>query len=397
VTTAAKPELISTRDERELAKLRQLSARVGVNPLLVQASNGNTSIKLDATMWIKASGKLLANAAQEEIFLAVNLLDESDMARAGSSADLCPSIETPMHTAIPHRVVIHVHSINAIAWAIRTDGRPEIEDRLEGLRWQWIPYAASGKPLAREVGKAVTCAPETDVFILGSHGLVVCGQDCDSAGKLLAEVDWRLAIPPRKIPVADVTALKTSMARFPGWQIPDDGALHALATDALCRKILKDGVLYPCQATFLGQTMPVIAPETLESGFVEWLAAHERIPPFVAVAGMGVIVSEKITAAERVTLRGLAEVTLRPAGTACLRYLSAAEVAEVLHIGAHGAEKVPATREKVFVPLEVPVEVVGWEQERRIRYSINACAAWLGSHARRLSPWSATQRSARGI
>jgi len=33
----------------------QLSARVGSDPLLVQASNGNTSIKLDGILWIKAS------------------------------------------------------------------------------------------------------------------------------------------------------------------------------------------------------------------------------------------------------------------------------------------------------------------------------------------------------
>ena len=35
------------------------SARVGNNPLLVQAGSGNTSIKLDGVLWIKASGKWL--------------------------------------------------------------------------------------------------------------------------------------------------------------------------------------------------------------------------------------------------------------------------------------------------------------------------------------------------
>ena len=27
-----------------------------------------------------------------------------------------------MHAVMPHRVVIHVHSVNAIAWAVRRDG-----------------------------------------------------------------------------------------------------------------------------------------------------------------------------------------------------------------------------------------------------------------------------------
>jgi rhamnose utilization protein RhaD (predicted bifunctional aldolase and dehydrogenase) len=33
----------------------------------VQASSGNTSIKLDGTLWIKASGKWLAHANEETL------------------------------------------------------------------------------------------------------------------------------------------------------------------------------------------------------------------------------------------------------------------------------------------------------------------------------------------
>ena len=40
-----------------LAPLVRLSARVGRDPLLVQASSGNTSIKLEGVLWIKASGE----------------------------------------------------------------------------------------------------------------------------------------------------------------------------------------------------------------------------------------------------------------------------------------------------------------------------------------------------
>jgi len=41
-----------------LAPLVQLSARVGRDPLLVQASSGNTSMKLDGVLWIKALGQV---------------------------------------------------------------------------------------------------------------------------------------------------------------------------------------------------------------------------------------------------------------------------------------------------------------------------------------------------
>jgi rhamnose utilization protein RhaD (predicted bifunctional aldolase and dehydrogenase) len=335
-----------------MAALRELSARVGLEPLLVQASNGNTSIKEDGTLWIKASGRWLANATREELFLGVDLAVAQEALHTGAaivplpakrntskfnlSDDLRPSIETPMHAAIPHRVVIHVHSINAISWAIRLDGPAQVQDRLAGLHWQWIPYAASGNPLAREIAKAAARAPETNVFILGSHGLVVCGPDCDSAEKLLREVDWRLAVPPRKFAKPDLESLN-AIARFPGWQFPEVQYLHALATDPGCRSILQGGVLYPCQATFLGQTTPFLPARIAQTKFAEWLAAQDTVPPFVAIEGVGVMVNDKMTSAERATLRALAEVALRTADSAPLRYLNSAEVADVLHQGAHGA------------------------------------------------------------
>ena len=58
-----------------------------------------------------------------------------------------------MHAVIPYRVVVHVHSVNTIARAVRQDAYIEFSERLEGLPWCWIPYIASGIPLAREMKK----------------------------------------------------------------------------------------------------------------------------------------------------------------------------------------------------------------------------------------------------
>ncbi len=63
------------RDPSPIKRLLDLSARIGRDPLLVQASGGNTSIKLNGTLWIKASGKWLANADKEEILVPVRLAE----------------------------------------------------------------------------------------------------------------------------------------------------------------------------------------------------------------------------------------------------------------------------------------------------------------------------------
>jgi len=313
----------------------------------VQASNGNTSIKLDGILWIKASGKWLAHATQEGMFLPLELAEVKEsiqknteiVPRFAQKHGLRPSIETPMHAILRHRVVIHVHSINALAWAIRLDGPDQLRAHLTGLHWQWIPYATSGIPLAREIEKAVASAPETDVLMLGNHGLVVCGQDCQGAEKLLREVEQRLAITPRRFPKPDTTVL-AMIARFSRWRLPDVDSLHALGTDTVSREILTGGVLYPCKAIFRGSAMSLFPSSVVLSKFTERLYGTDRTPPFVAVERSGVMLNERMSSSERATLIGLVQVTQRTEESARLRYLNEVEVTDVVSKGAHGRKEV---------------------------------------------------------
>lgn len=338
----ATSQLLSARHEKEVASLRDLSARIGNDPLLVQASNGNTSIKLEGTLWIKSSGRWLARAMHEEMFVPLELAsfrESISNTREFAStpfweSELRPSIEAPMHAVLRHKVVVHVHSINTIAWAIRLDAPARLKERLHSLHWQWIPYAPSGAPLARAIESAVSKAPETDVLVLGNHGLVVCGPDCDSAEMLLREVERRLAIPPRPSPKPDTAAL-ASIARSSTWEFPDADSLHALGTDALTLRILKRGVLYPCQAIFLGHPLPLIPHSLLASYDAASANSENANSPFVAIEGSGVLLNRNLTMAERTTLLALVQVTQRTEESAKLRYLERHEVAGVLNMAAH--------------------------------------------------------------
>src|SRR6266567_3965456 len=133
----------------ELASLIQLSEQLGQDPLVTQGSAGNTSMKIDGTLWIKASGKWLANAGREDIFVPVDLAEMREtvqQARRNPSnvfphsegAGLRPSIETAMHAVLPYPIVVHVHAVNTIAWAIRQNARAQLCRKLAGLPWQWI-------------------------------------------------------------------------------------------------------------------------------------------------------------------------------------------------------------------------------------------------------------------
>jgi rhamnose utilization protein RhaD (predicted bifunctional aldolase and dehydrogenase) len=326
--------LLITADS-EIAPLLELSARLGSNPLLVQAGTGNTSVKVDGVLWIKASGKWLAHAGHDEILVPVDLaetrrcvqLDADPAGRCSiqSGKPLRTSVETAMHSVLPHRVVLHVHSVNTIAFAVRCDAAALLAERFAGLRWKWIPYAASGLPLAREVERAIACSPETDVLVLANHGLVVCGDSCEAAERLLHEVEARIAIAPRPAPEPDCNLLM-QFAGTSGWRLPDDPSVHALGTDAWSGTVLSGGVLYPCQAIFLSPRMRVMPRSVLSN------SCTEMANPFLIVEGAGVVVSDQLTGPAFATLTGLAQVLQRIDGSATIRYLDEPEVESVMSV-----------------------------------------------------------------
>ncbi len=306
----------------ELEMLRELTHQVGSNPLLAQASTGNTSVKLDGVLWIKASGRWMADARQNEILIPLDLaaVHRECLERDLDPAERYPgaSLETAMHALLPHRVVLHVHCVNTIAWAVRSDARAQLQERLDGLRWRWVPYVESGLPLARAVRKAVSSGDpakggantEADIFVLGNHGLVIGAENCRAAENLLSEVGRRLAGSPRQPHPADYAVLAETSIGSP-WDLPDDDAVHALATDATSRAILAGGLLYPCQAIFSNSSTPALFRSISCSDSSDQWPALYRGRPLLLLEGRGVLLHRSMTSAECAMISGLAQVVQR--------------------------------------------------------------------------------------
>lgn len=312
----------------DINELRKLSAKLGHDPSLVQAASGNTSIKVGGELWIKASGKWLADASWDEIFVPVD-----PRTLETSCSKLSPSIETAMHAALPHPVVLHVHSVNAISWAVREDGRARVGEMLAGLCWAWIPYVPSGQPLACEIQRSRNQA--TDVFVLANHGLVVAGADCDAAEALLAEVERRLDVAPREARTPDRVHL-SAMARGSGFHVPSESEVHSLGTDSLSRSILAAGTIYPCHALFLGPGTGECEPFGPVSDAVErYEQRYGNRPSIIAVRGKGLLVTDEMSVTQMQVLIGLAQVIQRIVPDAPVRYLSEQETAELLSTDAY--------------------------------------------------------------
>ncbi len=305
-------ELAPVAVRAELQPLLELTERVGSDPLLTQASTGNSSMKLDGVLWIKASGCWMADALRNDILIPLNLTEVTECLRRGiDPTERYPraSLETAMHAALPHRVVLHVHCVNTIAWAVRSDAPIHLQSRLGSVAWQWIPYVASGLPLSREMERALSARPDACVFVLGNHGLIVAGDDIQTVEALLREVRACLGVAPRQAHAPDYPGLLEICSHSSCWHLPDDGTLHALGTDPVSRSILTRGLLYPCQAIFS--------------------ECRCRNRPLRIIEGRGVLVSTSMAPTELAMLSGLAQVVQRLSPSVPLRYLTEAEVAAI--------------------------------------------------------------------
>ncbi len=315
-----------------------LSARLGSEPLLVQAAGGNTSQKCDGALWIKASGKMLRDALTADIFVPVDLegvrcgiaREEADptAGRVLGDSPLRPSIETTLHALLPHRVVLHLHSVNALAWEVRSDGEARIAERLAGLPWAWVPYHRPGLPLTRAV--RAPAAAGAAVLALANHGIVVGADDVAAGEALVRDVERRLAAAPRTAPAPDAARLD-AVARSGEFQPVADPIVHALATDPGCLAHALAGVLYPDHVVFLGGEACVVDdPDAAPEAIAAWRARNRATPAALLVRGAGVLVARQAPGAATEMLRCQAEVLLRVPPGVPLRVLTTTEVGELL-------------------------------------------------------------------
>jgi rhamnose utilization protein RhaD (predicted bifunctional aldolase and dehydrogenase) len=323
-------------DAGDLSALKAMSARVGRDPLLIQGAGGNSSVKIDGVLWVKASGTWLQDAERAPIFLPVDL----DLARQRFSAGeekvaampwpsapagLRPSIETSLHAFLPQPIVLHVHSVNAIAWCIRAEGARALGDRLEGLNWAWLPYCRPGLPLATQAAALAARGRAPDVLLLGNHGLVVTGADTAATEALLAKVETRLHLDPRPAAPAR-TARLGGLAQGSPYRPAEAAVVHALATDPARCRIASGGSLYPDHVVFLGPGARILETGERPAELADQASsAGLPVPALLLAPGQGVLLRKDLPPEAVALAECLGEVLARLPDASEVTYLGAEE------------------------------------------------------------------------
>jgi rhamnose utilization protein RhaD (predicted bifunctional aldolase and dehydrogenase)/NAD(P)-dependent dehydrogenase (short-subunit alcohol dehydrogenase family) len=200
------------RGAEPLDQLVHLSNLMGQNARLVQPGGGNTSTKLGDTLLVKGSGTDLRTITREG-FTRLSLsrlaalrdaesMSDTEMMRFMASCMLAegpaPSVETPLHSLLPQRVIAHTHDVATMSL---TNVRDEVAERLVGELFEggivYVPYVRPGFPLARAVaqmdGRTDGRIPDDAIgMALAHHGLVVWGDDAEECYARLIEVTGQI-------------------------------------------------------------------------------------------------------------------------------------------------------------------------------------------------------------
>lgn len=273
------------------------------------------------TLWIKASGTWLADAARKDVFVAVDLAHLRAAIAAGAmdvkprtldQGGLRPSIETLLHALMPQPVVVHLHAIELLAHLVRADFPLSIDSRLgERVRWVGAPYCKPGLALAQAVSAALARVPDAQVVLLQNHGVVIGADSAAQVDALLRAMLVRLAgeSPPPLLP-----AVATPVTH-PGYGLVDDPGIQQLALDpALFAHLAEHWALFPDHVVFLGPK------------------AHFAFgqAELVFAAGQGVYARGPLSAAKLAQLRCYYDVLARHTDGTALATLNDHDVATLL-------------------------------------------------------------------
>lgn len=307
--------------------LRCYSSRLlGADRALVLHGGGNTSLKLENTLYVKGSGSDLAQVTPSDftplrLSETVALLEGAALDSQQMYARLDglvarrpapkPSIETLMHAALPARFVEHTHA-DAVLAVANTQHGGRILAEVYGDLAPTVPYRHSGFDLAQACAQAYRqrATERTIGLVLQFHGAVAFADDAQQSYEnmirlvamaqayLRARGAWDLPTAATTAPPLDrlaVAGLRASVSRAAGYPLVmqlmrDPFALH-FASRADLGELCSHGPATPQHAIF-GRRVPLLDRDVTRFAerYRDYLAASltpaeaERIDPSPRIA-----------------------------------------------------------------------------------------------------------------
>jgi rhamnose utilization protein RhaD (predicted bifunctional aldolase and dehydrogenase) len=314
-------------------------AKIGANSKLVQGAGGNISWKEDGTLWIKASGAWLSEASKRNIFVPADLAFLQDSIASenflvtpkliGGTEQLRASIETLLHALMPQRVVLHLHAIEPLAHLVRRDFELNVSVLLDKkFNWTSTKYHKPGAALAEAVSVALKLEPDSNVVLLGNHGIVIGASTLDEINDILCQLTAVLAVRPRDLVATEFPAYPIKLENDRIYLPISDSAIHQLAADEFLFDLLPySWALYPDHIVFLGAKP--FCYDSIDEVYAEY-SCNDICPEIIFVRKMGVFSRSGLSIAKIVQLRCYYDVLARQKDPELINVLGKDQVAELL-------------------------------------------------------------------
>ncbi len=329
---------------KALNELIEISRFYGKNKDFTIASGGNTSVKNEEVMYVKASGFELGKIG-EEGYVAMDrmLLDklktreysqDEKQREAQVKSDLLksriypernqrPSVEASVHHAIRYKFVIHMHPtmVNAVTCAV--DAKKTIEE-FYGSEAVFIPYITPGYILYKEIENQNEAyykihGKYPQIFFLQNHGVFV---GAETTQEIREKYDWILnkidekitnTIEIESIPGSDkiteivpairaaLSAYKLKVGKLRNNSLIDSFLISNEKLGYLAHPFTPDGIVF-CGSRPLIVDEGADTSETLNNfkdTLAEFRANSGYDPKIVVIRGLGVFApGDNIQAAE---------------------------------------------------------------------------------------------------
>lgn len=176
----------------------------------VKGGGGNTSVKNDATLWVKPSGTTLGKLT-EKTFVAMNRAKINELYRVETPKNAAdreelvknlmaaavendagrPSVEAPLHNVFDAKFVVHTHPALVNGMTCSKNGERVCKKLFPDALW--VEYIDPGYTLCMEVRKRIEAyktanGEEPVLLVLKNHGIFVSADTEDEIRALYAHV-----------------------------------------------------------------------------------------------------------------------------------------------------------------------------------------------------------------
>lgn len=285
---------------------------------------GNTSIKINDSIYVKSSGTWLKDSLKKKSFIKINLNSikkniENEKKWIYSKSASYPSIETTMHAVINKKYVVHLHSISVLSYAILKNGKKLLESKLKDMKWIWIKYKKPGLNLAKEIKRKMS--NDTNIYILQNHGIIIASNTLIKINSLLKKIEAKLK---KKISF-NLKKIKKNNFLIKNFKKPKDKIIEIFAWEKKSFEIIKSNKsLYPDNTVFLNNKI-----RTYNS--INDFLKKKNEKNIIVIKNTGVFLKKNISKTEYDMLLCLAELLIVVPENFILSFLNNKEKNELIN------------------------------------------------------------------